>query len=313
MKTFAMILIFTLFTIAFCYANRDELVLVDTVCAVIPLTNSIFYNMQTNAYSYFPNYATLEIRYGRNGWGDPGIIEVRAFATFQTQAIPHNYYIYRAELQFYCTYFFDNSDELVWPQYYSIPYQVLIDHIQFESFLPEIFGQQALSPNIAVLQDSAYIGWVGTDITNSYLEDIQQSRAYSQYRLHFPQGYDVSGYEVDMVYYGRGPEASPKLILTYHKTVSNNDAVLPVHSDLINGIYPQPSRDVLNIEFIDKNTSSIDLSLYDLKGRLVHSETDIPILNGTTQLHITDYPSGIYYLKVTDRHRCQTRKFTIMK
>ena len=93
------------------------------------------------------------------------------------------------------------------------------DHLQFATIAPEAFDQIPLASNVAILQDSEYIGWVGTDITSSYLDDIQQSRVYSQYRWHFPPGYDVSGYAIDWVEYSRGPVASPKLIITYHKTV----------------------------------------------------------------------------------------------
>ncbi|MCK9610918.1 MAG: T9SS type A sorting domain-containing protein [Candidatus Cloacimonas sp.] len=314
MKTLVMILIFTLFTITSCYSVDDEFVLVDTVFAnPAYLTGTIYYNMLDNTYSYFPNETSLAIGYGRCPWGNPGIEEYRSLVTFQTRPIPLDYHLYSAVLFAYCQYYVDNSEDLIWPQYYSTPYQVQVDHLQFTTMAPEVFNLIPLASNVAVLQDSAYIGWIGTDITSSYLDDIQQSRTYSQYRLHFPPGYDVSGYAQDWASYAKGPVASPKLIVTYHKTVSNSEEVLPIQSDLINGIYPQPSRDVLNIKFKDKNTCSIDLSLYDLRGRLVHSETHIPILSGITQFNINDYPSGIYYLKVTDRHRSQIKKITIVK
>lgn len=314
MKTLTMILIFTLFTISFCYAVDGELVLVDTVYVELtPLTGTIFYNMLDNTYICYPNGTDLGLGYGRSPYGNPGIREFRAFVTFQTRPIPADYFIHSVILQAYCQYYGDNSEDLIWPHYYSTPYQVLVDHMQFATVAPIVFDQTPLASNVAVLQDSAYIGWVGTDLTNSYLDDIQQSRTYSQYRWHFHPGYDVSGYAIDWVEYSRGPVASPKLIVTYYRTVSNSEEVLPIQSDLINGVYPQPSRDVLNIEIKDKNTSSIDITLYNLKGRLVHSESHIPIQSGISQLHLRDYPSGIYYLKVTDRHRCQIMKITIVK
>lgn len=313
MKTRIITHIFMLFTVTICCASNDGFVIVDTVFADIPLTNSIYYNMQTQAFYYFPNTSTLEVRYGRSGFGDPGINEVRAFTTFPIQAIPSDYYIHEVELRLYCTYFFDNSDELIWPHYYSTPYPVQVDHLQYASIAPDVFNLQALAANVAVLQDSAYIGWIGTDVTNSYIDDIQQSRTYSQYRLHFPPGYDVSGYEVDLVYYGRSSWGTPKLIITYHKQVSNSDDVLPIYAELIKQVYPLPARELLNIDFTDKDNNDTSLLLYDLRGRLVHSESRVIKLNGKAQVPISEYPSGIYLLKVTDRHRSQIKKITIVK
>ncbi len=313
MKTLAMTLIFTLLAITFCYSIDDQFVLVDTVYVELAgLTGTIFYNMLDNTYVYYPNETSLSIGYGRSPWGNPGIREYRSLVTFQTRQIPTDYFIHSVILQAYCQYYVDNSEDLIWPHYYSTPYPVQVDHLSFATIAPEVFNLIPLSANVAVLQDSAYIGWIGTDITNSYLDDIQQSRTYSQYRWHFPPYYDVSGYAQDWVSYSKGPVASPKLIVTYHKTVSVSDETLPIQCDLINGIYPHPSRSILNIVFKDKNTSSIDINLYDLRGRLVHSESYIPILSGVIQFHINDYPSGIYFLKVTDRHRSQMKKITIV-
>ncbi len=293
-------------------AQNDEAVLVDTLYAELSLTNSIFHNMLTDTYMLYPNYTSLEIRYGRDAFDNPGIVEARGVASFQVNPLPVGYHVTSAELQAYCYWYLDNSSDWVWPHYYSTPYQVMIDHLQFDTILPAVFGQNALSPNVAVLQDSAYIGWVGTDVTNSYIDDIHQSRTYSQYRLHFPTGYDVSGYQADLVAYARG-QGHPRLIVTYQKDVSNSDDVSPHVSSLIKRLYPLPVRGVLHIELEDKYNIAASIYLYDLKGRLVELYDDLNYQNDPIHFQLPECPSGIYFLKVESGLKKEVRRITILK
>lgn len=293
--------------------QSEGIVLVDTLYAELSLTNSIFHNMQTDTYMFFPNYNSLEIRYGRNGFGDPGIVEARAVASFPTVSVPLGYHVQRAEISLYCIWYWDNSSEYVWPHYYSTPYQVVIDHLQFDSILPAVFGQTALTPDIAVVQDSAYIGWIGTDVTDYYLDDIQQSRAYSQYRLHFTPGFDVFGYQADLVEYGRGDWGVPRFILTYQRDVANSDDVSPPVSSLIKRLYPLPVRGVLNIELQGMHRSTAMIYLYDLKGRIVHVYDKLSFNSDPVHLQLPDCPSGIYFLKVESGLKKEIRRITILK
>jgi len=293
--------------------QSENIVLVDTLYAELPLTNSIFHNMETDTYMYYPNYNSLGIHYGRSAYGGPGILEGRSVVTFPTVSVPIGFHIQRAEISLYCEWYLNNSEDWMWPYYYSSPYQVMIDHIHFDSILPVVFGQNALSPNVAVLQDSAYIGWVTTDVTNSYVDDVQQSRTYSQYRLHFPPGYDVTGYQADLAQYSRGPISPPKLIVTYQKDVSNSDDVSPPVSNVIKRLYPLPVREVLSIELEDKYNIAASIYLYDLKGRLVHVYDKLSFNSDPVHLQLPDCPSGIYFLKVESGLKKEIRRITILK
>jgi len=293
--------------------QSENIVLVDTLYAELSLTNSIFHNMQTDSYIFLPNCTALEIRYGRNAFGDPGIVEARSVVTFQTSSVPMGYHIQSAEIGLYCERYLNNSEDWIWPFYYSTPYQVMIDHLQFESFSPAVFGQTALTPDIVVVQDSAYIGWIETDVTDYYLDDVQQSRAYSQYRLHFPPGYDVTGFQADLVQYGRLNWGTPKLVVTYQQDVSTSDEVSPPISNLIKRLYPLPVREVLHIELEDKYNIAASVYLYDLKGRLVELYDDLNFQNDPIQFQLPDCPSGIYFLKVESGLKKEIRRITILK
>ena len=106
---------------------------------------------------------------------------------------------------------------------------------------------------------------------------------------------------------------NPNLIVTYHKSVSNSQDVEPMQNQLIKQVYPQPCRNNVTIEFMDKDNKPINLSLYDLRGRLVYSEKKLSKQNGIAKIQNLDYPSGIYFLKVKDGNRSQVKKITILK
>ncbi|MDZ4121506.1 MAG: T9SS type A sorting domain-containing protein, partial [Candidatus Cloacimonadaceae bacterium] len=292
---------------------QDDRVIIDTLYAEYPLTNTIYYNMQTGVYRIFSNYTSLQISYGRSSWDDPGIQESRGFVTFTANPAPNGYYIQSAEIRAYCWWYVADSYSWTWPDYYATPYQVMLDHIEYDSFTPAVFGQTALESDIAVLQDSAYIGWLGTDVTGSYLDDIQQSRVYSQYRIRFPAGYDVSGYDADLVSYSRGPNAGPRLIVTYLKDVSNSDEVSPAITGLIKRMYPMPAHSVINIELDGKLNSTASVLVYDIKGRLVRVYRDLHIANDPLQLQLPDCPSGIYFIRVDNGTRSQVKKITLVR
>ncbi len=300
------------------YAYRNESVLVDTIYSEpIPMTGAIFHNMDMNTYYHFPNEPSLIIAYGDRSMIGNGIEESRSFITFETMPVPNDYTISSVMLRLKCEYYWDGNIDLIWPHYYSTPYSVIIDHIQFDTIAPSVFDNGSLTSNVGVLQNSAYVGWVSYPVTESYHNDIEQSREYSQFRLRFPPGYDTGSYETDVVAYSNNPTSphsyNPHLIVTYQKIVSNSHEVEPMQNQLIKQIYPQPCRNSFNIEFMEKNNKNISLSLYDLRGRLVYSENNLKSKKGYFRIQNLDYPSGIYFLNVKDRKRSQVKKITIIK
>lgn len=73
-----------------------------------------------------------------------------------------------------------------------------------------------------------------------------------------------------------------------------DDATAPMPGT-ISKIYPNPFRDVLNIEFIQPQRSDTILHLYDIKGRLVKT-IPLPAGKGIINWETGDLPSGIYLL-----------------
>jgi hypothetical protein len=83
------------------------------------------------------------------------------------------------------------------------------------------------------------------------------------------------------------------------------------NSAIINGIkvYPNPIKDKLTIEIENKDMQKLKLSILNTLGQSVNFKQEI--LNSKTKLDLSDFGSGIYYLKIHD-HSIQ-KVFKIIK
>lgn len=77
-------------------------------------------------------------------------------------------------------------------------------------------------------------------------------------------------------------------------------------------IYPNPTQDVIFIEFNQAETDNYELSLVDIHGRLILSEKVINT-NGTSlkALNIKDISKGIYFLKLQTEHNVSSYKIIL--
>ncbi|HRC33116.1 MAG TPA: T9SS type A sorting domain-containing protein, partial [Bacteroidia bacterium] len=66
------------------------------------------------------------------------------------------------------------------------------------------------------------------------------------------------------------------------------------------GAYPNPSAGVLNIEFIDNNTHTTSIQLYDLTGKLVYTQEGQSRTGyNKVTLNLENLPKGVYMLRAT--------------
>ncbi|NNF02534.1 MAG: T9SS type A sorting domain-containing protein, partial [Bacteroidia bacterium] len=85
--------------------------------------------------------------------------------------------------------------------------------------------------------------------------------------------------------------------------------------DLSDGInlYPNPSDGILNVEFRNNVLENSLIYVYDVQGRLVHSETILQTLNSGSKLELDlqHLSSGIYNLSVTSEGKSVNKNFTV--
>ncbi len=67
----------------------------------------------------------------------------------------------------------------------------------------------------------------------------------------------------------------------------------------IQKITPNPADDFINLSFISDINTIIELNIYDIKGRILHSQKLEPIVGANNmKLNIASYPKGIYFLQL---------------
>ncbi len=64
-------------------------------------------------------------------------------------------------------------------------------------------------------------------------------------------------------------------------------------------VYPNPTKDELNIEAIGTITSPVEIEIYDLLGKRIFRKEE-SLNNDLVQVNLASYDAGIYLLKMTD-------------
>ena len=111
--------------------------------------------------------------------------------------------------------------------------------------------------------------------------------------------------------YGRGLYRSDK----YQQPVGIDENESPggIASEL--NVYPNPVGDVATIEFELNNQSNVEISIYNLSGRIIQSKTLGNLGQGThkTQIDAANLPKGTYLIRLISGNQMATGKFIVIK
>jgi hypothetical protein len=68
--------------------------------------------------------------------------------------------------------------------------------------------------------------------------------------------------------------------------------------------YPNPTRDILNVEFATDNDEVTIVKMIDAAGRLIHTET-INAVSGAnrTSIQVSDFAKGVYLLQLESNNK----------
>jgi hypothetical protein len=69
-------------------------------------------------------------------------------------------------------------------------------------------------------------------------------------------------------------------------------------------IFPNPSEGVFTLE-LNEDFKQADLIVFDILGKIVFSGKK---LEASTQIDLSDYPTGMYFVKLTKDDICKTEK-----
>jgi hypothetical protein len=83
---------------------------------------------------------------------------------------------------------------------------------------------------------------------------------------------------------------------SFESIASNHNITVSFASDIHVEAYPNPFTDVLNISIANPWEKFFDITVTDMTGRIIHTQTRVPG-NSVTPLHIQGSP-GIYFLRI---------------
>jgi hypothetical protein len=72
-------------------------------------------------------------------------------------------------------------------------------------------------------------------------------------------------------------------------------------------IYPNPSTGIINISRIDVGNNTL-VQVFDMSGRLLKTKI---LINSQTQLDLSNYPKGTYFIRIREENRVITKKIII--
>jgi hypothetical protein len=134
----------------------------------------------------------------------------RGIVSFSLNSIPPSADIQTAILRIYQ----DNNDPI---NGYSLG-SVKVDHITFVTFDDLLYDQTALSTISGFLSTSFLVGWKEITVTAAVQNDLDNSRANSQYRFyHQLLTNNNNAEDSDPWYMGGHATLKPQLVITYKK------------------------------------------------------------------------------------------------
>jgi len=96
-----------------------------------------------------------------------------------------------------------------------------------------------------------------------------------------------------------------------------NDAVgvfSPQQTSLMMNLYPVPTREFLNIEFVSTEESKGELTVYDLKGQKIIAMPEVFVIGANKiGLNVRTLTAGTYFANLSFAGRTVSRKFVVMK
>ncbi|MED5474416.1 MAG: BspA family leucine-rich repeat surface protein, partial [Candidatus Neomarinimicrobiota bacterium] len=104
------------------------------------------------------------------------------------------------------------------------------------------------------------------------------------------------------------------LLVSNVQALSNNNMNMPSEY-VMNSAYPNPFNPVTNISYGIPQDGEVSLNVYDLEGRnIILLDQGLKTAgNHNIEWNAQNYPSGIYFIKLTSKEFSQTQKVTLIK
>jgi len=299
--------------------------IIDSVFSSWQLDGEIFFRESTQSFEIF-NITTYMI-IGDTGWGinpDPNS-RSRGYISFELPEIPGGYFLDSAYVRIHQYMSYGNNEPDIFP-IWDVPSGdtmfCIMDHIDYGNSLdPGDWtagypgDPQTLHTNIGIISDSAEIGYRYLGITDYVLDDYNNGRDKTQYRIRFPIETDWD-YWHDNIYIHTGEGSnvySAIIFIAFSQQNSNMSNVLKVI--IYSNSYPNPFNPVTTIEYQISKPSYVRLQIFNIKGQLIETLVNKYNKSGKHSIiwNAGKFCSGIYFYKLKAGDFEKTKKMILLK
>lgn len=181
-------------------------------------------------------------------------------------------------------------------------------------------GDEAAISFYAAVGNSAGLGeeeYVTVSIDGDVLFTITAADS-SNYATYTYFSFDITDYadggDHEISVDGYSENGSSIIIDTFDMLVDDNS--LEVQNDLLNRespitFFPNPANDQLNMRFNGHMEGAANVTMYDMSGKMVHSQYIGEIFNGSFAFDTNALENGIYSVMVENNGNLFTHRFTV--
>ncbi len=190
----------------------------------------------------------------------------------------------------------------------------LLTHIDYGASLgPYALEAPPLNTPLT-MTNSVTLGWNQLDITHLLLDDIEQNRPYSQYKLSLQYISDWDNKDDCVAIRSSNSGQAPYIFAEFAPVTSTVSDHVPVPVHEITA-YPNPMNQQCNISIKTNPDALLDISIYNLRGQMVRNWSarssksgDIALVWVAEQDNGNRVPNGFYLIRVSDGIRSQSKK-----
>jgi len=253
--------------------------------------------------------------YDYYGWG-------RGFLSFYLPDIPPGYNLIDAYVNVYQS-FAEGNGEYQFPVWDIYPQpdtiECILDHIDYGNSLDlndwtagDTDDPQTLHSNIGIISDNEVYEYKTMDISEYIINDYNNNRNKTQYRLRFWINTDWDNSWSDCVkFISANAISNPKPFIRFFFSSVGVDDNVEINGGEKISIIPNPFNRNAEISFSMRYPDNT-ISIYDIKGRIIHSETHLPIKYSYSWF-CKEISSGIYVVKISNSKEQVTKKMTYLK
>lgn len=206
---------------------------------------------------------------------------MRSYISFELPQIPDGYELDSVYVRLYQYYSMGNDVENVFPIWDVTGGDTMfciMDHIDYGNELDvsdwtkgDPGDSGTLHTNIGIISESEEDGYRYLGISDYVLDDYNNSRDKTQYRIRFPIETDWD-YRYDQVNYltsFNDPEHDPLIVLYFSSNNFIDDEV--VYDAPCVSVYPNPFINTMTISFTAQHQQARNFGIYNVKGQLVRT------------------------------------------